>query len=209
MAQRYAAGGPESSPVFNGSLARARLTFLQRLINTGLQPGGERTEVAKAVSTAWPGTSRRRHGKRLKPFCCLPATNTRLKPGVNETRNRLQKIEMRPVGAPPAARPRRRPRNRTNFFEDAIRWTWSRCERVCPRSGHFALGHPQAREGIPSPDAALGDGHGRSATMTTKAGECSAALRGSAKPPYLGLAESQKRMSLACGLSGWRSSTFR
>jgi hypothetical protein len=35
--------------------SRAHLTFLQRLINTGLQPGGEPAKVAKAVLTAWPG----------------------------------------------------------------------------------------------------------------------------------------------------------
>jgi hypothetical protein len=33
---------------------RAHLTFLQRLINTGLQPGDEPAKVAKAVLTAWP-----------------------------------------------------------------------------------------------------------------------------------------------------------
>src|ERR1017187_4292795 len=75
---------------------RANLTFWQRLINTGLQPGDERTLAVRAVSTAWPGSLAAVCRKRLKPFRFLPAANTRLKPGVNGTRIQLQETEMRP-----------------------------------------------------------------------------------------------------------------
>jgi hypothetical protein len=46
----------KSNPILFFTHPRAHLSFWQRLINTGLQPGDERTLAVRAVSTAWPGS---------------------------------------------------------------------------------------------------------------------------------------------------------
>ena len=72
--------------------AWARLTFLQLLISTGLQPG----VCICAGSKPFQRLGSVAAGKRLKPFLTRASARTRLKPGANERIHRVQETEMRP-----------------------------------------------------------------------------------------------------------------
>ena|ERR1039458_1033606 len=82
MAQRYAAGGPESSPVLNGSLAHRRLLVLVVVLVLVIEPIFSRTQSgghgrAASVSARAAGTLRLASYRRAKEFRRLRSARRR------------------------------------------------------------------------------------------------------------------------------------